>query len=147
MIVFEGIQRGVFREAQFDSKPELELARVLERDRQSVKNWLRPSSKEFNITYNHGHNYELDFVVELDDRICLVEVKGEDRLEAADVLAKKDRALRYCKVVSEWGRANGYKEWDYIFIPSKQITENSTFETLVERFTVDEDTDLMEDGD
>jgi type III restriction enzyme len=146
-IVFDGIHRGVFREAQFDSKPELELARVLERDRQSVKNWLRPSSKEFNITYNHGHNYEPDFVVEMDDRICLVEVKGEDRLEAADVLAKKDRALRYCKVVSEWGRANGYKEWDYIFIPSKQITENSTFETLVERFTVDEDTDLMEDGD
>jgi type III restriction enzyme len=112
-----------------------------------VKNWLRPSSKEFNITYNHGHNYEPDFVVELDDKICLVEVKGEDRLDDADVLAKKDRALRYCKVVSEWGRANGYKEWDYVFIPSKQITENSTFETLVERFTVDEDTDLLEDGD
>jgi type III restriction enzyme len=49
--------------------------------------------------------------------------------------------------VSEWGRANGYKEWDYVFIPSKQITENSTFETLVERFTVDEDTDLLKDGD
>jgi type III restriction enzyme len=146
-IVFDGIQRGVFREAQFDSNPELKLARVLERDRQCVKNWLRPASNEFNITYNHGHNYEPDFVVELDDRICLVEVKGEDRLEAADVLAKKDRALRYCKVVSEWGRANGYKEWDYVFIPSKQIAENSTFETLVERFTVDEDTDLLEDGD
>lgn len=140
-IVFEGIKKGVFREARFDSNPELELARVLERDEGRVKNWLRPSSKEFDITYNHGHNYEPDFVVELEDRICLVEVKSEERMEDADVLAKKDRALRYCRVVSEWGRANGYKEWDYVFIPSKQIYENSTFETLVKRFTVNEDVD------
>lgn len=144
-IVFEGIKRGVFRETQFDSKPELELARILERDKTYVKNWLRPSSKEFNITYNHGRNYEPDFVVEVEDHIFLVEVKGEDRIDAADVLAKKDRALRYCKVVSEWGRANGYKEWDYVFIPSKQITENSTFDMLTKRFIVDVDSDILKE--
>lgn len=146
-IVFEGIKRGVFCETQFDSKPELELARILERDKEYVKNWLRPSSKEFNITYNHGHNYEPDFVVEVEDHVFLVEVKGEDRVNAADVLAKKDRALRYCRVVSEWGRANGYKEWDYVFIPSKQITENSTFVMLTKRFTVDAETDILKEDD
>lgn len=142
-IVFDGIKRGVFQEAKFDSGPELQLARVLEREKEYVKNWLRPSSKEFNLTYNHGHKYEPDFVVEVDEHIFLVEVKGEDKIDEADVLAKKDRALKYCKVVSEWGRANGYKEWDYVFIPSKQITESSTFEMLAKRFTVKEGTDVL----
>lgn len=141
--VFDGIKKGVFREVQFDSYPELELARILERDN-DVKNWLRPSSREFNITYNHGHKYEPDFVVEVEDQIYLIEVKGEDRIDKADVLAKKDRALHYCKVVSEWGRANGYKEWSYVFIPSKQITENSTMEGLAKRFIVYEETELWE---
>lgn len=143
-IVFDGIKKGVFKEAQFDSRPELELARVLERDR-DVKNWLRPSSKEFDITYNHGHRYEPDFVVEMEEIIFLVEVKGEDRIDKADVIAKKDRALRYCKVVSEWGKANGYKEWSHVFIPSKQIHENSTMKVLAERFAVQEETDILEE--
>ena len=81
--------------------------------------------------------------MEVDEHIFLVEVKGEDKIDEADVLAKKDRALKYCKVVSEWGRANGYKEWDYVFIPSKQITESSTFEMLAKRFTVKEETDVL----
>lgn len=137
-VVFDGIKKGVFREAQFDSNPELYFARVLERD-DDVKNWLRPASQEFNITYNRGHRYEPDFVVETDGMVFLVEVKGEDRIDEADVQAKKDRALRYCKVVSEWGKANGYKEWQYMFIPSKQISENSTFDNLAKRFVMTED--------
>lgn len=62
-IVFTGIKKGVFEEAKFDSEPELVLARVLEQD-YDVKNWFRPASSQFNITYNHGHRYEPDFVVE-----------------------------------------------------------------------------------
>ena len=88
-----------------------------------------------------------DFVVEVEDHVFFVEVKGEDRVNAADVLAKKDRALRYCRVVSEWGRANGYKEWDYVFISSKQIIENSTFDMLTKRFTVDAETDILKEDD
>ena len=56
------------------------LARVMETD-PDVINWLRPHPHEFNITYNHGHNYEPDFVVETKDVIYLVEVKGEDKLK------------------------------------------------------------------
>lgn len=47
---------------------------------EDVQNWLRPHPKEFNITYNHGHIYEPDFVVETENIIYLVEVKGEDKL-------------------------------------------------------------------
>ncbi len=133
-VLFTGIKKGVFSEAKFDSKEgELTLARVLESDPDVLK-WLRPHPQEFNITYNHGHIYEPDFVVETEKTIYLVEVKGEDKLKDSDVIAKKERGIQYCTVVSAWGKANGYKEWRYLFIPSRQVMPNSTFLQLAERF-------------
>lgn len=132
-VLFEGVKRGVFSAAKFDSRPELVLARVLETDT-DVQNWLRPAPQEFNITYNHGHNYEPDFVVETDDTVYLVEVKGEDKLSDPDVIAKKRRGIHYCEVASRWGKANGYKQWKYLFIPSKQIMPNSSFMQLAKMF-------------
>ena len=134
-VLFTGIKRGVFNSAKFDSLPELLLARVLDTDN-DVQNWLRPAPHEFNITYNRGHNYEPDFVVETDRVIYLVEVKGEDKLNDPDVIAKKNRGIQYCEVASRWGKANGYKEWRYLFIPSKQVLPNSSFMQLAQRFEV-----------
>lgn len=133
-VLFCDIKRGVFENTKFDSLPELVLARVLETETDDVENWLRPSPREFNITYNHGHAYEPDFVVETKDTIYLVEVKGEDKLQDPDVIAKKKRGIQYCEVASRWGKANGYKEWKYLFIPSKQIMPNSSFVQLAKRF-------------
>lgn len=132
-VLFDGIKKGVFSEAKFDSEPELTFAKVVERD-SDVKNWLRPAPNEFNITYNYGRNYEPDFVVETDDIIFLVEVKGEDKLKDADVIAKKERAIQYCAAASRWGAANGYKKWQYLFIPSKQVAVNSSFMHLAGQF-------------
>ncbi|MBQ8311836.1 MAG: DEAD/DEAH box helicase family protein [Clostridia bacterium] len=132
-VLFDGIKKGVFDRAKFDSHPELLLARVLEYD-VDVQNWLRPAPQEFNITYNHGHSYEPDFVVETEDIIYLVEVKGEDKLNEPDVIAKKKRSIQYCEVATRWGKANGYKEWRYLFIPSKQVMPNSSFLQLAKRY-------------
>ena len=132
-VLFTGIKKGIFSSAKFDSLPELLLARVLETDN-DVLNWLRPAPHEFNITYNRGHNYEPDFVVETDSSIYLVEVKGEDKLNDPDVIAKKNRGIQYCEIASRWGKANGYKEWRYLFIPSKQVLPNSSFMQLATRF-------------
>ena len=132
-VLFDGIKKDVFSTAKFDSHPELLLARVLESDGE-VQNWLRPAPREFNITYNHGHNYEPDFVVETEDVIYLVEVKGEDKLNDPDVIAKKKRGIQYCEVATRWGKANGYKEWRYLFIPSKQVMPNSSFMQLARQF-------------
>jgi len=133
-VLFTGIKKGVFSTAKFDSKEgELSLARVLEAD-SDVLNWLRPHPQEFNITYNHGHSYEPDFVVETEHMIYLVEVKGEDKLNNPDVIAKKERGIQYCTVASNWAKANGHKEWCYLFIPAGQIMSNSTFRQLAERF-------------
>lgn len=133
-VLFTGIKKGVYPEAKFDSyEGELTLARVLDRDDDVLK-WLRPAPNEFSITYNRGKRYEPDFVVETADCCYLVEVKGEDKLTDPDVLAKKKRGTQYCEVATRWCKANGYKPWKYLFIPSKQVLPNSSFAQLVKRF-------------
>ena len=132
-ILFDGITKGVFDTAKFDSYPELLLARILEKD-SDVKNWLRPAQKEFNITYNRGRYYVPDFVVETDDCFFIVEVKGEDKINDADVIAKSNKAIKFCEVSSNWSKENGRKEWKYLFIPSKEIMPSSSFKNLVDRF-------------
>ncbi len=136
-VLFDGIKHGVFDVAKFDSRPELDLARALERDKH-VENWLRPAPTQFNITYNHGHKYEPDFVVETKDIIYLIEVKREDKLNDPDVIAKKRRAIKYCEVATKWCKANGHKEWQHLFIPSKQISATSTIDNLSQRFHITE---------
>ena len=66
--------------------------------------------------------------------IAFVEVKGEDKLNDPDVIAKKKRGIQYCEVATRWGKANGYKEWRYLFIPSKQVMPNSSFMQLAKQF-------------
>lgn len=133
-ILFEGIKKGVFDTAKFDSFPELLLARILENDK-SVINWLRPAQTEFNITYNRGRHYVPDFVVETKDTFFIVEVKGEDKINDADVIAKGKKAVMFCDVASNWSKANNRKEWKYVFIPSKEISPTSSFDNLTNRFT------------
>lgn len=132
-ILFENVNKGVFSQVKFDSNPELLFARILEHS-DEVQKWLRPNINDFNITYNNGKHYIPDFVVETSNKIYLVEVKGEDKINNPDVIAKKHRAVRYCEVVTRWGKANGYKPWEYTFIPSLKIKENSTFSALVNQF-------------
>ena len=134
-VLFTGIHKGVFDCAKFDSKEgELTLARLLEQD-EAVLKWLRPHPKEFNIYYNHGHRYEPDFVVETLQKNYLVEVKGEDKLKDPEVIAKKERGVQYCETASRWAKANGFKEWQYLFIPAGQIYSNTTFRMLAERYS------------
>ncbi len=133
---FTGIKKGVFSEVKLDSaEGELSFARIIERD-EDVLNWLRPSPKEFNITYNHGKNYEPDFVVETEDTIYLVEVKAERDLNNPDVIAKKKRGILYCETVTHWSEAKGYKPWKYLFIPANQIYPNSTFLMIAKKFAI-----------
>ena len=132
-ILFAGIKKGVFSSAKFDSFPELLLARVLETDT-DVINWLRPAQNEFNITYNRGRHYVPDFVVETEQYFYIVEVKGEDKLNDADVIAKGKQAIKFCEVASAWACENNKKEWRYVFIPSKEVQVSSSFNMLASRF-------------
>ena len=108
--LFSGIIKGVFQEAKFDSKLELIFVRVIETDLYVLK-WLRPNPQQFRIYYNRNRRYEPGFVVEIEDIIYLAKVKGEGKFNDPDVLAKKERAMKYCEISTEWGKINGYKEW------------------------------------
>ena len=72
--------------------------------------------------------------METEHVIYLVEVKQEKMLNVPDVIAKKKRGIQYCEVASRWGKANGYKAWRYLFIPSKQVLPSSSFMQLAQRF-------------
>ena len=136
-ILFEGIKRGVFNTAKFDSVPELQLAKIVERETNFVEKWLRPSPIDFNITYNGGKSYEPDFVIETEKTIFLVEIKGDDKLNDPDVLAKKEKSIDYCKLVSKWAEDTGNKKWVYVFIPASKISSQSTFKYLSEYYSVE----------
>ena len=75
------------------------------------------------------------FVVETEDYFYIVEVKGEDKIEDADVIAKSKKAVQFCDVVTNWAKENSKKGWKYVFIPSKEILPSSSFDNLVNRFT------------
>lgn len=65
----------------------------------------------------------------------IVEVKGEDKINDADVIAKGKKAVMFCDVASSWSKTNNGKEWKYVFIPSKEIIPTSSFDNIAKRFT------------
>lgn len=132
-LIYSGSSKSIYNPFKFDSNPERIFAIVCETSPE-VLQWLRPHKEQFNITYNRGKKYEPDFVVETKDVYYLVEVKGENQLESPDVVAKKDRAIQYCEIASEYNIAHGNKPFKYLFIPSEQIKINSSFNNLKDRF-------------
>ncbi len=135
-IAYEGAKKSVTNMFKFDSDSERKFAIVCENSPEVIQ-WLRPAPQQFNITYNRGHRYEPDFVVETKDTYYLVEVKGADRLTDVIVLAKKERALQYCKIATEYNHAHGHKGFKYLFIPHDEIKTNVSFNTLMQRFVED----------
>lgn len=132
-IVYEGARKAITSPYKFDSEPERLFAICCENSPE-VLHWLRPTSNQFNITYNRGRRYEPDFVVETNDMYFLVEVKAKNKMEDPDVIAKKERAIKYCKVASEYNLANGHKGFKYLFIPHDEISGSSSFNNLKSRF-------------
>lgn len=132
-IAYEGAKKSVTQQFKFDSNPERLFALACDNSPEVIR-WLRPAPKQFNITYNRGKRYEPDFVVETKDMYYLVEVKDKRRLDDVDVLAKKDRALQYCRIASEYNKAFGHKEFRYLFIPHDEVSSNSSFNNLMKRF-------------
>ncbi len=133
-LVYTGGTKAVVSPYKFDSDPERIFAIVCENSPE-VKQWLRPNREQFNITYNRGKKYQPDFVVETSDKYYLVEVKGMDRISDPDVIAKKERAIQYCKLASEYNTAHKYKPFIYLFVPENQFDSTTTFNTIKDRFS------------
>lgn len=133
-IAYGGASKALVSPFKFDSEPERLFALACENSPE-VLLWLRPAPTQFNITYNRGHRYEPDFVVETAEAYFLVEVKASNMLNDPEVQAKKERAIAYCRVASSYNVSLGHKPFKYLFIPHNEISSSSSFNNLKERFT------------
>jgi len=136
--IFRGFEKACHLEYKFDSKTELDLAFVLENERNVLK-WLRPAEKQFRIYWaNNSKMYHPDFVVETNDSLYLIETKAANEINSDDVIAKKIAALRYCKYASDFTTSHGGKPWKYMLIPHDHVSQTSAFNYLESRFTVNQ---------
>lgn len=133
--VFRGFEKACHFEYKFDSKTEQDLAFVLENDNKVIK-WLRPANNQFRIYWdNNSKRYEPDFIIETEDTIYMVEPKSSANINDADVLAKKEAAIKYCKYATEFTSQNSGKQWKYLLVPHTEISRTINFDLLIAKFS------------
>ena len=130
-MLFGGFQRCLYPVQKFESGTERRLALILERDSQR---WFRPPKGQFQIYYKVGTEqpeYVPDFVAETADAILMIETKAKDEMQAPEVLAKADAAVRWCGHASAYGVSIGAKKWEYLLVPHDQVTEAARIGNLL----------------
>jgi type III restriction enzyme len=134
--VFGGFARCLFDKQKFHSDTERALAVILDRD---SERWFRPASGQFQIFYRDGHahrEYVPDFVAESADAIFMLEPKAANEMQTAEVLAKRDAAVEWCRQASDHAAAREGKPWRYLLIPHRAIAENMSLTGLAAEYGV-----------
>lgn len=131
--IFDGIKRGLYRQAKFDSQQELDFARCLEREPEGLK-WFRPGPTQFHIWYSGGHRYRPDFVVETAENRLIVEVKRADEVQDVVVRSKQEAAVEWCQRASECALESGGKPWLYLLIPHDRVLPHYDLRHYIERY-------------
>jgi type III restriction enzyme len=134
--LFSGFERCLYPLQKFQSDPERKLAVILERE--SLK-WFKPAKGQFQIYYKRGAEhpeYQPDFVAETEKYIYMLEPKAANQMEDAEVLAKRDVAVEWCKHASQHALTYGGKPWQYLLIPHVAIAGNMTLEGLALQFAI-----------
>ena len=132
--VYGGFAKCAYPVQKFHSDTERVLATILERD---ARLWFRPVAGQFTIYYRSGANqpeYLPDFVAATADYNFIIETKAAKDMNVADVNAKADAAVTWCKNASEYSQAHGGKPWRYVLIPHDAVLSNITLKSLSDRF-------------
>lgn len=122
--LFGGFSKCLYPVQKFDSDAERQLSVTLDRE---ADKWFKPARGQFQIYYRAGtgeQEYQPDFVAETADCIYMLEPKARNQLEAPEVIAKKEAALRWCQNASDHAKTYGGKPWVYVLIPHDVIAEN-----------------------
>jgi type III restriction enzyme len=133
--VFGGFSKCLYEVQKFDVDTERRFAVVLENDIDVLK-WFKPARNQFQIYYNKDAAYEPDFVVETMEGLYLCEPKRADQLASAEVVAKKNATVEWCKHATEHAKQHNGKPWSYLLIPHDAITGNMTLAGLASRYEV-----------
>lgn len=131
---FGGFKRCLYQVQKFQSDSERKMAVILERDSEK---WFKPAKGQFQIFYKSGADlleYQPDFVAETSDMIYMLEPKARNEMDGADVLAKREAALKWCRQATEHASTYGGKPWSYVLIPHDAIAENMTLAALAKQF-------------
>jgi len=134
--LFGGFERCLYPLQKFHSDPERKLAVILERE---ASKWFRPANGQFQIFYKVGADhkeYQPDFVGETADCIYMLEPKAANQMTDAEVLAKRDAAVKWCIQASDYARSYGGKAWKYVLIPHDAIASNMTLTGLAMQYAV-----------
>jgi type III restriction enzyme len=123
-MLFGGFSKCLYPLQKFDSDTERRFGVILERD---ADKWFRPVKGQFQVYYRLGAEqpeYVPDFVVETANAILMCETKARADMEAADVQAKAQAAVTWCRNATEYGVHHGGKPWHYLLIPHDDVAEN-----------------------
>ena len=132
--LFGGFKKCLYPVQKFQSDSERKLAVILERE---ALKWFKPAKGQFQIVYKFGADnpeYQPDFVAETDTVIYMLEPKAKNEMADADVVAKKDAAVKWCKQASDYAKTYKGKPWEYLLIPHDAIAENMTLQGLASQF-------------
>jgi type III restriction enzyme len=136
-MLFGGFQRCLYSTQKFQSDSERKLAIIL--DREALK-WFKPARSQFQMYYKLGADhleYQPDFVAETADCIYMLEAKARNDMQDAEVQAKKDAAVQWCRHATGHAVSSGGKPWIYLLISHDALTENMTLAGLANRCHVD----------
>ena len=99
---------------------------------------MKPAKGQFTIWYRSAGNEQLeyvpDFVAETDSDIWMAETKAAKDMTAADVLAKQEAALSWCRHASDHAHAHCRKPWRYALIPHDAVRENMDLKVLLTQY-------------
>lgn len=137
-MIFTGFKKCLFDKQKFDSSTEKDLSEILE-NASAVLKWFKPNNdraKEiFNIKYPDDerqlHNYYPDFIVETISDKYMIETKASNQMTDKTVLAKKEAALKWCEIATDFEKKHNGKAWHYLLIPDNTVTLDRSFEKLV----------------
>jgi type III restriction enzyme len=129
--IFRGFEKSCHFEYKFDSRTEQTFSFILENDKEVIK-WLRPAPNQFRIYWHHNDRlYEPDFIAETEDCIYMIETKAANAVDIAEIQAKAQAAVKYCKYATEYTAEHGGKPWKYAIIPHDQVMKNRSFKAVV----------------
>ncbi len=134
--LFGGFKRCLYPVQKFQSDSERKLSVILERE---AAKWFKPAKGQFQIYYKSAADhleYQPDFVAETDGMIYMLEPKAKNEMADADVVAKKDAAVKWCKHASDHAATHTGKKWRYLLIPHDAIAENMTLDGLAKQYAV-----------
>ena len=133
--IFGGFSKCLYPVQKFHSDSERKLAVILERE---ADKWFKPTKGQFQIFYKSGADtleYQPDFVAETATHVYMLEPKARNELEAVDVLAKRDVAVKWCQNATTHAKSYGGKPWSYVLLPHDVIADNMSLAALAQQFT------------